>query len=141
MPYGDVPAFVAQLRHRTAPDVASLAFEFLILTACRTNEVLLANWDEVDFEQALWTVPAARMKTGEIHSVPLSKRALIVLNQAEALAGDQPRIFPGRRRGKPLSNMVFLMMLRRMKFEATAHGFRSSFRDWAAEETPFPDQC
>jgi len=139
MPYGDVPTFLAQLRNRTTPDVATLALEFLILTVCRTNEVLRANWEEVDFEQALWTVPATRMKTGETHTVPLPKRALIILTQVQALAGDQALIFPGRRAGKPLSNMVFLMILRRMKFDATAHGFRSSFRDWAAEETQFPD--
>jgi integrase len=79
------------------------------------------------------------MKSGEAHAVPLSKRALVLLERAKALARDNPLVFPGRRRGKPLSNMVFLMMLRRMDLEITAHGFRSSFRDWAAEETDFPD--
>ena len=139
MPYADVSAFVARLRRRSEQDTVALAFELLILTACRTNEVLLAGWDEIDFDQALWTIPAARMKAGEAHAVPLSKRALVLLERAKALAGDNRLVFPGRRRGKPLSNMVFLMMLRRMELEITAHGFRSSFRDWAAEETTFPD--
>lgn len=139
MPYAHVPAFVAQLRDRSGGDAAVLAFEFLILTACRTNEVLLASWAEVDFDQEVWTIPASRMKAGEVHAVPLSKWALALLNRAKSIAGDQPLVFPSRRRGKPLSNMVFLMTLRRMELEITAHGFRSSFRDWAAEETPFPD--
>jgi integrase len=139
MPYAQVPAFVAQLRDRSGGDAAVLAFEFLILTACRTNEVLLASWAEVDFDQEVRTIPASRMKAGEVHAVPLSKRALTLLKRAKSTAGDQPLVFPSRRRGKPLSNMVFLMTLRRMELEITAHGFRSSFRDWAAEETPFPD--
>jgi integrase len=139
MPYADVPGFVARLRRRSGQDKVALAFELLILTACRTNEVLLVAWEEIDFDQALWTIPAARMKSGEAHAVPLSKRALVLLERAKALARDNPLVFPGRRRGKPLSNMVFLMMLRRMDLEITAHGFRSSFRDWAAEETDFPD--
>lgn len=139
MPYAEVPAFMAQLRSRAASDAVALAFQFLILTACRTSEVLLARWDEIDTEQKLWTIPADRMKAGETHIVPLSPAAVSALDNAKKLAGDQPLVFPSRRHGKPLSNMVFLMMLRRMKLDVTAHGFRSSFRDWAAEETEFPN--
>jgi integrase len=87
----------------------------------------------------VWTIPALRMKAGEAHAVPLSKRAVVLLKRAKSLAANDRLVFPSRRRGKPLSNMVFLMMLRRMELEVTAHGFRSSFRDWAAEETPSPD--
>jgi integrase len=139
MPYMDVPAFVTGLRSRAHPDAGILAFEFLILTACRTSEVLLARWKEIDFEGVLWTIPAARMKTGEAHVVPLSRRALAILHQAKTIADDDPLVFSSKRRGKPLSNMVFLMTLRRTGHDVTAHGFRSSFRDWAAEETPFPN--
>ncbi len=139
MSYVQVGAFVARLRGRPKPDAMTLAFEFLILTACRTNEVLLASWDECDLAQGVWTIPATRMKAGEPHTVPLSARALAILDEAKTFAGDQSFIFPSRQRGKPLSNMVFLMALRRMQLDITAHGFRSSFRDWAAEETTFPN--
>ncbi len=139
MPYPEVPGFVAQLRQRSAGNPALLAFELLILTACRTNEVLLAAWDEIDLGEATWTIPAVRMKAHETHVVPLSPRALAILAEMKALAGDKSLVFPGRQSGKPLSNMVFLMTLRRMGLAVTAHGFRSSFRDWAAEETAFPN--
>ena len=86
----------------------------------------------------LWTVPARRMKAKLEHRVPLSPRALEILKQAKLLSGDSPLVFPGRKEGKPMGNMVFLVALRRMNVEATAHGFRSSFRDWAAETTSNP---
>lgn len=139
MSYRDIPAFMAQLRQRSVGNPPLLAFEFLILTASRTNEVLLASWDEIDFGGATWTIPAVRMKGNEMHIVPLSKRALTVLSQMKAGAGVQGLVFPGQRPGRPLSNMVFLMTLRRMGLAVTAHGFRSTFRDWAAEETDFPN--
>jgi len=94
--------------------------------------------EAADEAEALWTVPAARMKAGREHRVPLSARALEVLARARLLAGDSLLVFQGRSSTKPLSNMVFLMALRRMKVAATAHGFRSSFRDWAAEATNLP---
>ncbi len=138
MPYSEVPAFMAELRRRA--DIPSFAaFEFLILTACRTNEVLLAVWDEIDLSEATWTIPAVRMKGGEIHVVPLSKRAVALLTQLKSRTGGKGFVFPGKQSGKPLSNMVFLMTLRRLNLDVTAHGFRSSFRDWAAEETAFPN--
>ena len=138
MPYGEVPAFLTRLRQRAAPEISTLALEFLILTACRTNEVLLAIWSEFDLAERIWTIPASRMKAGEAHSVPLPPRAMQLLDRLKAAGQeDEGLVFPSPKRGKPLSNMVFLMMLRRMELEVTAHGFRSSFRDWAAEETTF----
>jgi integrase len=138
MPYGQVPAFIKNLQASDAGEITRLAFEFLILTASRTSEVLQARWNEFDLDQALWTVPAERMKAGRVHRVPLSDRCLEILKRAKVLGADSDYVFPGRSAEKPLSNMVFLMMLRRMKLEVTAHGFRSSFRDWAAEATHFP---
>lgn len=138
LPYAEVPAFVARLQSSDQGEAARLAFEFLILTAARTSEVLRAEWREIDEAEALWTVPAARMKAGREHRVPLSKRSLEILRRAKLLAGDSAFIFPGRSTGKPMSTMIFLMALRRMKLTITAHGFRSSFRDWAAEATNLP---
>ncbi len=139
MPYGEVPAFLAGLRQRPAAEISVLALEVLILTACRTNEVLLATWNEFDLTERTWTIPASRMKAGEPHAVPLPARAIELLEQVKVAGQDEVLVFPSSKHGKPLSNMVFLMMLRRMKLEVTAHGFRSSFRDWAAEETSFPN--
>lgn len=138
MPYTQVPAFVKALRSTDAGEITRLALEFLILTASRTSEVLQARWAEFDLDQALWIVPAERMKAGRVHRVPLSDRCLKIMKQARALASDSSYTFPGRSAEKPLSNMVFLMMLRRMNLDVTAHGFRSSFRDWAAEATSCP---
>jgi integrase len=135
MAYGDVPEFMARLRAR--PAMAALALEFAILTAARTSEALGARWSEINAEKTVWTVPAERMKAGREHRVPLSDRALAILEElAEAKTSDF--VFPGQRAGKPLSGMVLEMILRRMKIEVTPHGFRSSFRDWAGEETTFP---
>ena len=136
MPYQKVPAFVQSLQQRDA--TAARALEFLILTAARSGEVLGAGWSEVDLERAVWTVPPARMKSGREHRVPLSTRAVSILKEMNAVRqGDGQPLFPGRR-GRPLSRMAMEMLLRRMEIEdATVHGFRSSFRDWAAEETPF----
>ncbi|MCJ2091474.1 integrase arm-type DNA-binding domain-containing protein [Methylobacterium sp. J-072] len=139
LPYADVPAFVARLQGISGQgEIGRLAFEFLILTAARTGEVLGARWTEIDEAGALWIVPAARMKAGREHRVPLSGRACDVLARARALGGSTALVFPGRRGDRPLSNMVFLMALRRMGSSITAHGFRSSFRDWAAEATSLP---
>jgi len=138
LPYNEVPTFVAKLRTSEASETARLAFEFLILTACRTAEVLGATWSEVDLAQRVWTVPADRMKAGRAHRVPLTSRSIEILKRARELSPERECVFPGRSGAKPLSNMVFLMALRRMKLPITAHGFRSSFRDWAAEQTNVP---
>ena len=138
MAYDKVPEFMVKLRARES--LASLALEFAILTACRTGEVLGARWDEFDLEKVEWTIPASRMKAGKPHRVPLSARALAII---EALheTRDGDFVFPGGRAGKPLSSMAMAMQLRRMKVDGiTVHGFRSAFRDWAAETTSFPHE-
>ncbi len=137
LPYAHVRGFLVKLAKLNAEPATRLAFEFLILTAARTSEALNAQWSEVSFKEKIWTIPATRMKAHREHRVPLSSRCLEILKQAKALAGD-PYVFPGRDLKKPLSNMAFLMILRRMNVDCTAHGFRSSFRDWAAEQTNFP---
>jgi hypothetical protein len=140
MPYADVADFLTQLRAREA--VAALALEFTILTAVRSGEALGAMWSEIDAKAKVWTIPKPRMKAGKEHRVPLSARALAILEEAAKLRTDSSHgafIFPGQRRGRPLSGMTMEMLLRRMKIEtASVHGFRSSFRDWAGEHTAFP---
>jgi len=138
MPFPEVPGFVARLQGAGEGITARLAFEFLILTASRTGEVLGARWEEFNDEERLWIVPAARMKAKRIHRVPLCTRCLAILNAAREFSAESEYVFPGRSISAPLSNMVFLMMLRRMEIEITPHGFRSSFRDWAAEATAYP---
>jgi integrase len=137
LPYPDVPEFVAELRKRDG--VISLALEFCVLTATRTGEILGARWSEMDREAKLWTVPAGRMKGGREHRIPLCARALAILDAVEPLrTGDY--VFPGRKRGQPLSAPSLRQFLnQRMKVAGiTVHGFRSSFRDWAGECTTFP---
>jgi integrase len=138
MRYADLPAFIADLQVRQG--AAALALEFAVLTAARSGEVLGARWEEFDLERAVWTVPAPRMKAGREHRVPLSRRALkIVKSLHEDRSGDF--VFPGEKAGKPLSVMALEMVLRRMKItNATVHGFRSTFRDWAAERTNFTNE-
>ena len=135
MPYREVPAFVERLNSSEA--MAARALELLILTACRTSEVLKAQWDEIDLDAALWTVPAVRMKMKREHRVPLSDRALDLLKPLHDTRSSE-FVFPGQRRGKPLSNMAMEMLIKRMKVQgASPHGFRSSFRDWAGDCTTF----
>ena len=135
MPYGEVPAFVVSLRER--PTTAARALEFCILTATRSGEALGARWDEIDFAGKVWTILPERTKAAREHRVPLSDRTLAILEDMKAgRTGDY--VFPGRRPGRPLSGMAFEMLLRRIKSPYTAHGFRSSFRDWAGNETHFP---
>ena len=132
MPYEAIPAFMAKLRERNA--TAALALEFVILTATRTSEVLGATWVEVDLDKAIWTVPASRMKAGKEHRIPLSPRAVEILEAVKPLG--KASLFPADKGGK-LSTMAMSMLLRRMKLDCTVHGFRSGFRDWAAECTGY----
>jgi integrase len=132
MSYDVVPAFVSTLRAREA--TSALALEFVILTGCRTSEMLGAKWKEVDLEKAIWTIPPARMKAGKEHRVPLSPRAIEILKAVQPLNSEW--LFPSDKGGK-LSSMAMTMLLRRMKVDATVHGFRSAFRDWAAESTGY----
>lgn len=138
--YSTVPAFIERLRKSDSNETVRLAFEFLILTAARTGEVIGAKLSEVDFAGLVWTVPAERMKGGRSHRVPLAPKAVAILDRARQLNPDGPYIFAGRKPDQPLSNMAFLMAMRRMGVDATAHGFRSAFRDWASERTNFPNE-
>ena len=139
LPYHAVPAFLRTLQAAEASEASRLAFEFLILTVARTSEVLLATWSEVDLDTRTWTIPGARMKSGRAHSVPLAPRVLEILHRAKGLSDGGPYVFPGRAPTKPLWNMVLLILLRRLQRDhLTVHGFRSTFRDWAAECTNVP---
>lgn len=138
LPWGEIGDFMAELRDELG--MAARALEFAILTAGRTGEVLGAKWGEMDLKAAVWTVPSERMKAARAHRVPLSDAALAVLRlllpMQDAVAGDW--VFHGTKRGKTLSNMAMLMLLRRMgRGDLTAHGFRSAFRDWTAETTVY----
>ncbi|MBC7103815.1 MAG: integrase arm-type DNA-binding domain-containing protein [Parvibaculum sp.] len=136
MPYADVPAFMAELRDRS--DNSSRCLEFAVLTASRTGEAIGARLEEIDLSAKVWTIPAERMKGGREHRAPLSDRALEIVR---SMPREGDFVFPGAKAGQPLSNMALLMTLRRMGHEdLTAHGFRSSFRDWAAEQTAFPNE-
>lgn len=139
LPYVDVGSFMSALRKQSG--VSAKALDFAILTAARTGEVIGARWSEVDLKQKLWTVPADRMKSGKEHRVPLSGAALEILREMSGVrpGSRQPAdfVFPGRKNG--LSNMSLTAVLKRMKRdEITVHGFRSTFRDWAAEQTAYP---
>jgi integrase len=133
MPYSALPAFMERLREREA--IAPLALEFCILTAARTGEVLNARRSEIDLGTGLWTVPATRMKGGREHVVPLSPRAMEVVREAMIIPGSE-HVFAGQKPGKPMSGMSLELTLKRMGImDATVHGFRSSFRDWAGDCT------
>jgi integrase len=139
LPYGELSGFMAALRGQEGS--AARALEFAILTAARTGETIGARWGEIDLAGKLWIVPEGRMKASKEHRVPLSGRALGILSgiKPEGEVSTDALVFPGGKPGKPLSNMAFLMLLRRMdRADLTAHGFRSSFRDWCAERTSFP---
>jgi integrase len=140
LPWQETCAFMATLAQ--VGGIAALALRYAILTAARTGEVIGATWSEVDMRAGVWTIPAARMKAGREHRVPLSDAALAVLVEVARLrATDDPAapVFPGAKGARGLSNMSLLMTLRRMKrSNLTVHGFRSTFRDWAAETTGYP---
>jgi integrase len=144
LPFDATPEFLTDLRGRAG--MAARALEFAILTAARTGEALGMRWREVDLDAKVWTIPGARMKAGREHRVPLSDAALAVLDKVLPLAltkdgkpDTSAPVFPGPRRALPMSNMTMLMLLRRMKRgDLTAHGFRSTFSDWAAERTAYP---
>ncbi|PWW47732.1 tyrosine-type recombinase/integrase [Melaminivora alkalimesophila] len=137
LPWREMGAFMRELRGQQG--TAARAVELIILSACRTSEAFNADWREIDLAQRTWTIPAARMKAGKEHVIPLSDAAVSVLQAQAAAHGMEGFIFPGTRPGKPLSNMAGLMLLKRMgRADLTVHGFRSSFRDWAGESTSHP---
>lgn len=141
LPVPEIPAFLVALAKETG--VAARALEFTVLTAARTGEAIGATWAEIDLDDAVWTIPAGRMKAGREHRVALSLAAVAVLRGLLPLrapdADGTDYVFPGQRGGKPLSNMAMMMLLRRMRRDdLTVHGFRSTFRIWAGETTTHP---
>ncbi len=136
VPYAEMPPFMGELRVKGC--LSARALEFTILTAARTGEVIGARWPEIDLDGKLWTIPAERMKAGREHRIPLSDRANDILM---TLPREGDFVFLGARAGKPLSNMAMLELVRGMRGTgATVHGFRSTFRDWAAEQTSYPNE-
>ncbi len=134
--YSEVPAVLNLVRNSTADKFTRLAFEFLVLTAARSGEARDMIWDEVWGDT--WTVPAERMKKRREHRVPLSDRAVAILKQAKSLRKEGNLVFPSPRTGRPLSDMAFTRMLKRLEIPAVPHGFRSSFKDWTLSETSYP---
>jgi integrase len=138
LPYQEISKFMQQLRD--APGVGARALEFLILTAARSGEVRGATWAEVDLLEKIWTIPAARMKMGREHRVALSDEAIQLLSELPRLDGCD-FVFPGAKISSPMSDMTLTAVLRRMSRDnITVHGFRSTFRDWAAETTNYPHE-
>ncbi len=138
LPYAQLPAALRAVRESTATPAVTLGFEFLALTACRSGELRGARWEETDMDAATWTVPASRMKGGRAHRVPLSEQAIAVLDEARGLVNGSGLVFPAPRSGLELSDMAFAQLLRRLELDFVPHGLRSSFRDWAAEQTNAP---
>src|SRR6516225_5692894 len=136
LPYPELPAFMAKLRATDDSLHRTRALEFTILTAARSGETFWATWDEIDFSNRLWTVPAERMKAGVAHVVPLSDRAMHILRSQYDTRSSQ-FVFPGHRDNRPMSNTQMLRMLIQLGIDVTVHGFRSTFRDWAGDKTPF----
>lgn len=136
--YADVGGCLAAVQASKAGAMTKLAIEFLVLTATRSGEVRLASWPEVDLDGAEWAIPAARMKMKRDHRVPLSPRAVEVLEAAKTLGDGSALVFPGTRRGRPLSDMTLSKLVKELGFAADVHGFRTSFRTWVQEKTEFP---
>jgi integrase len=131
MAHKDVPACMARLAEiDSAP---SKALQITVLTCARTSETLGMTFDEIDFENAIWTIPASRMKMDREHTVPLSEQALAILRHQHDEGGANPHVFPGRPMSG-LSNMSLAMLMRRLKIDATVHGFRASARSWMADQ-------
>jgi integrase len=133
LPYDDLPDFMEKLGAQNS--MGASALQLTILTATRTSEALNATWEEFDFDRAIWTILAARMKAGKEHRIPLSSAVVALLQSWEPGEG---YVFPGQKAGRPLCNMAMEMVLRRMEVKVTVHGFRSTFRDWAGEATDTP---
>lgn len=137
MPWQDVPEFMRKVAH--VEGMSARCLEFTILTACRSGEARGATWEEIDLGGKVWNIPADRMKAGRAHRVPLADRVVKLLEALPRIEGET-LVFPGSREKTPLSDMSLTMLLRRHAPGFTAHGFRSSFRDWAAETTSYPGE-
>lgn len=136
LPFDEIGDFMSELREREG--MGALGLELLILTATRTGEAIGARWDEIDISKKVWTIPASRMKAQNEHMIPLSDAAIAVLEKLRSISQGE-FVLPGQQGNRPLSNMAFLQTLKRMgRSDLTAHGFRSTFRDWAAEQTSYP---
>lgn len=138
LPYGEAAACIEAVQASGAGASTKLAFEFLVLTAARSGEVREARWDEIDMAAKVWEIPAARMKMKRAHRVPLSRRALAVLEAAKALDEKPVLVFPGMKEGRPLSDMTLSKLVKELGFDSDIHGFRTSFRTWAQERTNYP---
>lgn len=138
MDYRDLPAFIQWLRKDDIPTMSRLALEFTILCATRTSETLNAAWSEVDYDKALWTIPAERMKMDREHRIPLTSRCLEILETVRPITERGGWLFEGQHSHKPMGAIAMLALLKRHKIEVTVHGFRSTFRDWCSEQTGFP---
>lgn len=139
LPFEQLGKFMKELRSEQS--ISAFALEFTILTAARTGEVIGAKWSEFDLAYRLWVIPGERMKAGREHRVPLSERAIKILKKVKVNRAPENFVFPGNKENMPLSNMAFLMLLRRMnRKDLTVHGFRSTFRDWAGERTNFSNE-
>ncbi|MFC4593955.1 tyrosine-type recombinase/integrase [Sphingobium tyrosinilyticum] len=136
LPYDQVASAIAKVRGSDAGITTKLAFEFLVLTATRSGETREAKWGEFDLTKKVWTIPATRMKAKKAHEVPLSDRCLAILTEAEQHKQEgSDLVFPGTKENKPLSDMTLSKLMKELKIAAVPHGFRSSFRDWAGEQT------
>lgn len=136
LPYAEIPAFMRDLRSRGG--IASQAVELIVLTGVRESEATNAQWSEIDLEARVWTIPGERMKSGREHRVPLSEAAMRVLEAMER-ERQNPYVFPGYRYNRPITGQACRKILREMGYvELTIHGFRSTFRDWCAEQTNYP---
>ena len=133
LPHAEVADAIARVRASKAFPATKLAFEFLVLTAARSGEVRGAVWGEIDLDNAVWKLPASRMKAKQEHRVPLSPRALKVLGAARRLYGGEGLVFPSPKRGKQICDMTLSKLIRELGINAVPHGFRSSFRNWAGE--------
>ena len=138
IPFAEVAAALAAVKASGCYPVTALCMEILTLTACRSGEARLATWAEVDMDAAVWTIPAGRMKQKREHRVPLSDRALAILREAEQYRDTSGLIFPSVT-GRALSDNTLSKLLRELAIDGTPHGFRSSFRDWAAEKSGLPE--
>lgn len=135
LPYMEMASFYRCLR--VEKGVAAIALQLVILTACRTGEVLFAKWEEFDLDARIWVIPPMRMKASKEHRVPLAEEAIQLLKKLKGL--DEIWVFPGAKKGRPMSNMAMLNVLKRMqRTDLTVHGFRSTFRVWVAERTAYP---
>lgn len=137
LPYTNVAAALRTVKASKAYKVTHLCFEFLVLCAVRSGEARLARWEEIDFEAATWTIPAERMKSGRPHRVPLSERALELLAEAREIDDGSSLVFPSAN-GRTLSDVTLSKLIKQLGIPAVPHGFRSSFRVWASEQTDAP---